>query len=181
LSKKYTNETNIDTTTSNNNNNNLVYNANFANVLNEPTRIVSLCQLRGDFDVQTNYNLLNKSPSNWAKLTLNAEQYSNYRTTSDQPLNYTALGSNSSDGGILLNGTGNTSGKLRIIRSGSTIAEYRHSLETWVPIYVGRANMSDTNIVLQFETHLGPAQQPIKIAFDNHLINKGHIVNCQIK
>ena len=179
LSKKYTNKTNLDTTTSNNNN--LVYNPDFANVLNEPTRIVSLCQLRGDFDVQTNYKLLNKSPSNWAKLTLIAQEYSNDHTMSDKPLNYMALGSNSSDGGILLNATGNTAGKFRITRSGSTITQYRQSLETWVPIYVGRVNMLDTNIVLQFETHLGPAQQPIKIAFDNHIINKGHIVNCQIK
>jgi hypothetical protein len=49
-----------------------------------------------------------------------------------------------------------------------------------VPIYAGRLNMLDTNVVLKFETHLGPAQQPIKIAFDNHIINKGQIVNCQI-
>ena len=158
-------------------------------------RIASLCQLRGDFDVQADYRFLNESPSHWSRLSLIAQKYSNDNMTHDKTINdmdqimleskmkfpSQRLGTYLDGDTHLLNAntTYNTSGKLRIIRSGFTVTGYYYSFGKWVPIYFGHLNPMDVNIILQTATDFGSAWQPVKIVFDDHIINKGHIVNCQ--
>jgi Dolichyl-phosphate-mannose-protein mannosyltransferase len=171
--------------------NNLVPNPDFTDF--NIGRIASSCQFRGDFDVQVGYDLLDKSQSsNSVKLSLIA-QHDNM--TYDNPENgeqiivgskVDSLGPTEMYKDIrthILNTTSHPSEKLRMIRSGSIVEGFYYRLGKWIPIYFQHVNPIDVNIILQIDTRsgLGQQQQPLKMAFDNHVINKGHIANCKIK
>jgi hypothetical protein len=155
--------------------------------------VTSSCQLRGDFDFQVDYQLLNWPPSNGASLVVTAHReqtsekdlrtFQNVERLSLPTLQRDVYATDFGDGIHKVNATSDMSGKLRMVRSNSTITGFYYSSGYWVPIHSARENTSaDVTIKLVAYTNRDLfADKQVKIAFDNATLNKGYLVNCIIK
>jgi hypothetical protein len=150
--------------------------------------ITSTCQLRGDFDFQIDYRLLSWPPSNGVFVVLTAfntfpgtHQNQNTERMSLPNLPRDVYATDFDDGLYKVNATSDMSGKLRIVRSGFTITGFYYSSDHWIPIHAARENeLGDTSIKpIAYTNHGLFANKQVKIAFDNAILNKGHLVNCQ--
>ena len=153
--------------------------------------ITSLCNLRGDFDFQVDYELLEWPPSNGVHILLDAHKL----TAGDNHANdnvvraslanmpkdvyFTDFG----DGVYQINSTSDNSGKLRIVRSGSTITGYYYNSKSdgWIPIHSTTQEVpADISIKIGGWTERNLfANRQVKIAFDNFVVNHGQLLNCQ--
>jgi hypothetical protein len=152
--------------------------------------LTSVCNLRGDFDFQIDYELLEWPSSNGVYVFLSAHKLD---PSSHHPNDNTARASlhgipkdiYSTDFGdtvYQINATSDKSGKLRIVRSGSVITGYYYSSssERWVPIHSAEEVPLDINIkVSGWTDHDLFANRQVKIVFDNFVLNRGQLVSCQ--
>jgi hypothetical protein len=152
--------------------------------------ITSACNLRGDFDFQVDYELLEWPPSNGVHILLDAHRL----TASHGHLNdnvvraslpnvpkdiyFTDFG----DGVYQVNATSDKAGKLKIVRSGSMITGYYYSDSSrWTLIHSTQEEFpTDISIKLgEWSERNIFANRQAKIAFDNFILNRGQLVNCQ--
>jgi len=144
--------------------------------------IVSKCSVAGDFDVQVDYSLLNWPTANTYSVILRCvdcgvgtfggvdisrhsspyfgEAYVAVFLTSFTPLQ-----------------TDDRSGKLRLVRTGSTLAGYYFNGSGWVLVGAGTVNTGATRLSLELGTGVQTAPGGIKAAFDNFQVNSG-TVSC---
>ena len=168
---------------------------------------MSLCQLRGDFDVQVDYRLIDWPQSNGVGLGIFAKEFADNRIYDNLlksvervsmgrgtnfPVQATELyRTHFSDGIHQITAThqtnsktvGNMLGKLRMERSGFRITGYYYSFGKWIPIHsdVGTIPV-DLAIVLRAGAgQYGLMHHPVKIDLLNYLVNKGQLVNCQAR
>ena len=144
--------------------------------------------LRGDFDVQVDYQLLTWPQNNGVRLGLWIEKAPHTSTveragygTSD---GFTAGDhyTTNFDDSILISATGDTEGKLRLVRTGSLFEGYYRNETSggWVlsqsrsgnPVSAGEA----TFMLKAWSHDYAFADEPVVIAFDNFVINKGTVV-----
>jgi hypothetical protein len=151
--------------------------------------ITSACNLRGDFDFQVDYELLEWPPSNGVHILLDAHRLTAgphshdnvVRASLPNMLNdvyFTDFG----DDVYQINATSDKAGKLRIVRSDSTITGYYYSNSgRWTPIHTAQEEFpTDINIKLGEWTERNIfANRQAKIAFDNFILNHGQLANCQ--
>lgn len=132
--------------------------------------------LRGDFDIQVDYSLLQWTNIGEGKLGLCATTagvverlYSLYYPNVDTYI---------TDGGM--SGyvvTNDTSGTLRVVRTGNLTSAYYYNSGSWCLVGSGTGAGDDTRVRLSAWTHdfCYSHSAPIKIAFDNFTINSGTI------
>jgi hypothetical protein len=155
--------------------------------------ITSTCQFRGDFDFQVDYQLLNWPSSNGVSLVLTASReptaekhlksFQNTERLSLPDLPRDVYATDFDDGLHKVNATSDMSGKLRMVRSNSTITGFYYSSGSWVPIHSsGENSNADVNLKLVAYTDRDLfANKQVKIAFDNFVLNDGQLVNCRTK
>jgi hypothetical protein len=181
-----------------------IYSANYA-------RFISLCKLRGDFDVQMHYRFANSPQLNGLVMGLIAQEPSNSNTMNDNStMSVERISINSKmdfgrpsevyathfdDGMHLTNATrmtndtedapvsakGDISGKLRMVRSGFTMKGYYYRSGTWIPIHYSD-HMNPQDVNIVLQAGAGDfLHKPAKIAFINYVIKKGNLVDCQTR
>lgn len=168
-----------------------------ATASDEPTRgafsagYSSICRLRGDFDIQVDYRLLTWPYGNGVRVGLTSdlgatERVSFGNSLSDFPgyprevyltdftlaagYNYVAVTPASFD---------QTSGKLRLARTGTTVTGY-YSLPGGQWISIGSFNGAQVSSDVRFNLHAWShnyafADQNVKVAFDNFVANQGQL------
>ena len=205
LSKIPTNETNNNLIHSNIiSNPDFIYSASYA-------RFISLCKLRGDFDVHMHYRFANSPQLNGLVIGLIAQEPSGSNATNDNSamsvqrvslnpkINFSrpseVYATHFDDGIHLTNAThmandtddtlvtakGDISGKLRMVRSGFTIKGYYYKSGTWIPIHYS-THMNPQDVNIVLQAGAGDfLHKPAKIAFINYAIKKGNLVDCQTR
>lgn len=138
--------------------------------------------IKGDFDIQVDYNLLDWPAGNGVRIGLVPTWWSAQRTSQgiDQstPDEIYAMDSYyGTSGGF---STTDTSGKLRIVRTGSLVTSLYYSGDRWIPIHsydYGASGLSDVPwLAISSWSHSSTfSKQAVRIAFDNFKVNFGHI------
>ena len=153
--------------------------------------MMSLYQLKGNFDVQVEYKLLNWPLHNGIRIALIAHgvinstedpnrsvERASFGSKMDQP--YEVYLTNFHDNSTTTTTTKITtdmSGKLRITRSGFILTSYYYKSGNWIPMHSVHEDPKDVNIaLLATTTEHTFSHQDIKIVFDNFVINKGFLV-----
>ncbi len=149
---------------------------------------MSVCTLRGDFDIQVDYELLNWPNSNGVRVYLLVESGAD----ADKSVGRVSFGDSYNDfygynrevyltdfdgevQGFI--STSDTSGKLRLVRSGSTITGYYYSSNNWVTIHSSSATTDDVNFYLvAWSDNDDFTDQDVKVAFDNFTVNQGQLI-----
>jgi hypothetical protein len=137
----------------------------------------SLWKLRGDFDVQVDFGLLNWIPQNFHTVRFSAPDLP------QGPLGVVGIYRNSytSEGYQMraVNGvaadiaSSDTTGKLRLVRVGSTISGYYWDGTQFVLLASSPTTTDDTGITLDFSSPNTTSPANVSIAFDNFLVNTG--------
>jgi len=141
------------------------------------TRYQSVCTLRGDFDLQAEFTLLDWPPANGVRVGLLAGGFGATRLSwfgSDWYL--------SGEGPVGpedLIATTDLVGKLRIVRVGATITGYYFNAESrvWVALNSQSTSTDDVTVRLGAWSHnylFG--HQTARAAFDNFVISQGELV-----
>lgn len=146
----------------------------------------SLCQLRGDYDIQVDYALLTWPNANGVRVGLSDSNAVMHRVSSGiQPNDYPGGPDlymtifDTADHVVGITPTSDLSGKLRLQRVGSTINSYYFNSDAWV------LNASNSGSTYAEDNHfaLGAwsadsvfTDQDVKVAFDNLIINSGNLV-----
>jgi hypothetical protein len=152
--------------------------------------ITSACNLKGDFDFQVDYELLEWPPSNGVHILLDAHELTatgahsndNIVRASLQNMPNDVYFTDFGDGVYQVNATSDKSGKLRLVRTGSTITGYYYdNSHRWTSIHTAQEDFpADINIKLGGWTERNIfANRQVKIAFDNFILNHGQLVGCQ--
>jgi hypothetical protein len=156
----------------------------------------SVCTLQGDFDMEVDYQLVTWPPTvsgngSGIRVTLATqgaqsalmERVSFGSATKDfpgQPRNQYVT--HFSDGVQGFTPTSDSSGKLRLVRSGTTVTGYRFS-GGWIAIDSGPISTADVGFTLSsFSGDPAFTDQAVVIAFDNFVLTQGQLVcppNCQ--
>ncbi len=146
--------------------------------------IVTLCQFPADFDVQVDYAFLNWPATNLHSVRLGAPDLgvgpgggiglnrSSFPNGGTGEFYLMALPS--ADPQIA---TTQSSGKLRLVRTGSTLSGLVMVGTTWIPIGSGPVSTAATRISLDLGSGSATAQGGVSIAFDNFQTNSG-TVSC---
>src|SRR5713226_8710532 len=134
--------------------------------------VLSNCSLSGDFDAQVDYILLNWSANNTHSVRLGARDLG------------PGLGMNMSSffselyvffaGTSALVPTSDTAGKLRLVRTGSTISGFFLNGTSWVLVGSAAVSTGPTRFNLDLGTG-NPSAPSVSIAFDNFKVNAGTI------
>ena len=149
----------------------------------------SVCRFRGDYDVQVDYHLLTWPSLNgvrvgpqttdgtWTDRSLQVARvsFSGGPDFGGYPSEVYLTNCRDVEG---ISATGDMSGKLRAVRTGNVVTGYYYSGGNWVMIYTyGSASTDDVYLVLKADS-VGYAftGQPVKIAFDNAIINQGQLI-----
>ncbi len=159
--------------------------------------ITSLCQLRGDFDMQVDYELLTWPSSNGVRvgltttyegstngsspvITYNTERTSFGSKTDAPTLPREVYATNfNNEVTYTPQGTSDLSGKLRMVRADSTIAGYYYRSGEWIPIDSAFASPLDVDIrLIAWTTNSTFTNREVELAFDNFVLNEGNLVNC---
>ncbi len=143
----------------------------------------SVCLLRGDYDVQVDYQLLTWPPGNGVRVGLNTQIGTTERDSFGTPADFGGQPrevylTHFADGFQGMTRTTDLSGKLRQARSGNTVTGYYYSISgDWVAIHTGPAAMDDVNFSLASWTHdYAFIDQAVKVAFDNVIVNQGQLI-----
>ncbi len=148
----------------------------------------SRCRLRGDFDIQVDFQLIDWPNSNGVRVGLSvagpAGNFLVERVSFGHPLvdfpgqpREVYLIDASSAGVQGITGTGNLSGKLRMVRAGATATGYYFSSGGWVPIASAFLGTADVNFILNsFTADNLFTDQAVKLAYDNFFVNAGQLV-----
>ncbi|MBP1928954.1 outer membrane protein assembly factor BamB [Methanolinea mesophila] len=144
--------------------------------------------LRGDFDVQVDYHLLTWPQDSGVRMglwierepvTCTVERASYSDSDSFSPGEYYTT--NFADS-ILLSATGDTDGRMRLVRTGSTIYGYRFDETSgdWVLLQEKDVTGGGVSFVLRAWSHdYAFADSLVKVAFDNFVINSGEVIDLR--
>ena len=151
----------------------------------------SRCRLKGDFDIQTDYQLLEWPEANGVRIGLGlnltnlgyitfAERVSFGGNDLNSPSGRETYLADFGPGGIHgIVDTTDQSGKLRILRNGSNVSGYYWSSDKWSLIHQREVSTDDIEIILAAWSHNWTfADKRVSIAFDNLVINEGELVDC---
>lgn len=144
----------------------------------------STCTISGDYDVQVDYLLLGWPSQNGVRVGLAASpggsmqrvSFGNNDHLSSIPREVYLRDFDPIGGGEQgITATAQTSGKLRLIRIGSTLTPYYHGSGTgWVALPSGATSTAPATIMLNVWTDdIFFADQNVTVAFDNYIINAG--------
>lgn len=143
-------------------------------------RYSSVCKLRGDFDIQTDYKLITWPNYNGIGIGLRppvaaVERDSLTSLDVGGPAEVYLLGVNNIDYGVT--NTTHISGKLRMTRWGNKVGGYFYSSQgNWVEINKTVATPIDTRFRLSAYGYDNTfANKDVNIAFDNFFINYGQL------
>ncbi len=141
----------------------------------------SKCTMSGDYDVQVDYQLLVWPPQNGVRVGLAATpggitervSYGANDPSGPSEVYLRDFGA----GPFGTTGTGDTSGKLRLVRTGSTLTPYYYS-SAWVALPSGATSTAPAVIALNVwsdDSHF--TGHDVRVAFDNFIVNAG-TVSC---
>jgi uncharacterized repeat protein (TIGR01451 family) len=136
--------------------------------------ILSKCSVSGDFDVQVDYVLIDWPAGNSHGLRLLARDLgaASIERRSDPELeSYTFV----TGGSANQTPTSDSTGSLRLTRTGSTLSGYYLNGSTWALVGSGSVPTGNTRINLDLGTN-DPAAPAVKAAFDNFKVNAGSVV-----
>jgi outer membrane protein assembly factor BamB/PKD repeat protein len=144
--------------------------------------------LRGDFDVQVEYHLITWPQDSGVRLglwierqptTYTVERASYSTTDSFSPGDYYTT--NFADT-ILLSATNDTDGRMRLVRTGTTMYGYQFDEKRgeWVLLQSKESTSGDVTFVLRAWSHdYAFADSLVKVAFDNFVISKGEAIDLR--
>jgi hypothetical protein len=142
----------------------------------------SNCLLRGDYDIQVDYQLLTWPFANGVRLGLNTALALTERTSLGPPTDFPGQPrevyvQDVIGGGLTFLGTGDLSGKLRQVRTGNTLTSYRFSGGVFLPFATALVSTADTLIQLAAwsEDRLF-TDRTVQAAFDNFAVNSGQVI-----
>ncbi|MDO8412812.1 MAG: hypothetical protein Q7S51_03360, partial [Gallionellaceae bacterium] len=142
----------------------------------------SICSLRGDYDIQVDYDLLSWPTANGVRISI---------STGSGPIERTSFGSeidfygaprevyltHFSDGVQGVIPTGDLSGKLRLVRTNGTITGYYYASGNWIMVNSTQTTTNDVGIGLHAWSHnYAFTNQDVKLAFDNLVLNQGELI-----
>ncbi len=142
----------------------------------------SVCFLRGDFDIQVDYQLLIWPFANGVRLgivmALGATERVSLGTTIDFPGQpREAYVAHFRDNILNFISTSDLSGKLRQVRSGSTVTGYYFRSGNWLAIHSSPATTVDMRFSLaSWSAGYAFTKQAVKLAFDNVIVNQGKLI-----
>jgi len=142
----------------------------------------STCKLKGDFDIQLDYNFPAWPSANGVRVALSSVT---------GPVERVSFGSNQdfygwprevylthfSDGVNGIVSTTDLSGKLRLTRTGATATGYYYANGAWVPVHTAPSSTDDTAFSISAWSHdYAFTDQEERVALDNLIINKGELL-----
>lgn len=148
---------------------------------------ISVSLLRGDFDMQVDYQLLAWPATNGVRVGLNLLPLQQGGAT----VHRVSLGANEQAGqpresytvdtgsSFARTATSDLSGKLRMVRTGTTITGYYLDQTTSQWVAIGSSGYIDSDVYFALNAFSGDGQfagQPVKVAFSNFKLNKGTVV-----
>jgi uncharacterized repeat protein (TIGR01451 family) len=146
---------------------------------------LSACQLRGDYDIQVDYEVLTWPYANGVRIGLaddhvNMQRVSPGRQPYDYPEGEIYLTTfDTADHVVGITSTSDLSGKLKLVREGNTLSSYYFTDNAWTldASYTDPAYSQETYFYIgSFSGNPAFAEQEVKIAFDNLIINTGELV-----
>ncbi len=160
--------------------------------VNDPTGQVfggglsSVCLLRGDFDIQVDFNLLVWPQSSGVRVGLWLQDspvpVPGVERTGFVPIDFPSLPRELylTDFGDGVQGvaTSDLTGTLRVARTGATLSGYYLSSGNWILIHSGpAANTGDSHFGLIALSHNAVfGNQDVKVAYDNFAVNSGQLL-----
>ncbi len=160
--------------------------------LNDPTGQVfggglsSVCLLRGDFDIQVDFDLLVWPQSSGVRVGLSLQDspvpIPAVERTGFVPIDFPSLPRELylTDFGDGVQGasTSDLIGTLRVTRAGATLSGYYLSSGNWILIHSGpAANTGDSHFGLRAWSHNTVfGNQDVKVAYDNFAVNSGQLL-----
>ena len=152
----------------------------------------SVCRLNGDFDMQIDYSLIDWPSENGVRIGFGVSEVPIELGVGCAPVERVSFGNNEhtgwprevyltefSDGVKGVTATSDLSGKLRLVRAGTTLSGYYFSNGSWVLVHSGPVTAADVYIVIAAWSHNSIfADQGVKIAFDNFVVNQGDL-SCE--
>ena len=143
------------------------------------TGLTSVCRVRGDFDIQVDFELSTWPTQNGVRVGLVVTGIGNTERTSNPGVPDTYL-TNFGDGVQGLTPTTDLSGRLRVTRSGSSVTGFffNTGTDSWVPIHTfDGATTGDVRFNLWSWSHDSIfADQVVEVAFDNAIVSEGHLI-----
>jgi dipeptidyl aminopeptidase/acylaminoacyl peptidase len=129
------------------------------------THLGANCLLNGDFDAQVDYELLTWPSGNSVNVGINAffTNGSIDRTTNAWGESYNSF----IEPMFTSAPTTDTSGSLRVVRSGATMTTYYDSGGTWVALGSAPAQPGPAIVALSFKSYNDFGHQAARVAFDN--------------
>ncbi len=147
--------------------------------------LTSVCLLRGDFDIQVDFNLLVWPQSSGVRVGLwlrdSPVPIPGVERTGFVPIDFPSLPRELylTDFGDGVQGvaTSDLTGTLRVTRAGATLSGYYLSSGSWILIHSGPvANTGDSHFGLRALSHNAVfGNQDVKVAYDNFAINSGQL------
>jgi len=146
-------------------------------------RLVSLFLLRGDFDIQVDFSLLEWPHYNGVRtaIGLTHSLYDDYGVersslSASEPLGAQEVYA-ADFGPLVLVPTQDLTGKLRLVRSGDTQTGYYYDAGEWISILTDFAPTADIAIQLHAWSHDYAFQHhDVRAAFDNFTVMTGQVV-----
>lgn len=142
------------------------------------------CKLRGDFDIQVDFDLQEWPERNGVRVALVADDsverisYGIGAELSEVPSEVFAIRFGA--GGVQgVTGAADSVGQLRLVREGSTLTAYfapEDTYDTWVQLYSGQASEGDVSFGIRASSRnavFGGA--PTDISLDNLIVNQGEL------
>ena len=144
------------------------------------TGFSSVCLLRGDFDVQVDFDLLIWPTGNGVRMGLIVTNGRNSNVERSSNPDSDVYLTNFDDGVQGITPTTDLSGKLRMTRSGSNLTGsfFNNSTQTWIPIHTfDAATTRDVQFHLWSWSHDRIfANMEVEVAFDNVIVNQGQLI-----
>ena len=135
-------------------------------------------QLHGDFDIQIDYSVIEWPSQNGVRLGISSGNYTIERVSSaPSKLSGQEVYVTDFAGDIHLISTSDTTGKLRLVRQGSTLTAYYFNTDHWASLASGQATAEDNNFWIGAWSHdIVFSDNPVKLALDNFTINNGELI-----
>lgn len=146
-------------------------------------RLVSVFKLRGDFDIQVDFNLMQWPSYNGVRLAIGLTDapYDNYGMERSSLSASEPLGAQevyvADFGPFVLIQTEDVAGKIRLVRSGGTQTGYFYGPGGWVLVLTDAAPSGDITIQLHSWSHDYAFQNDeVRAAFDNFRVESGELI-----
>jgi dipeptidyl aminopeptidase/acylaminoacyl peptidase len=133
------------------------------------SRVDFHCLLKGDFDAQVDYELLSWPPENGVNVQLHA--FLEDATLARQSQPWGELYAAWTPAGYADAPTSDTSGSLRLVRSGGTLTSYFREGGSWVTLNSTPASGATAILTLEASSYGTYSGQRVKVGFDNFRID----------